>query len=228
MENQILNKIASSSDGNCYIYNQDLMIDCGVPFSKIKPYYKDIKLLLLTHIHSDHFNKATIKRLGKLRPTLKFVCCKWLVNDLLECGIKKKDIIVLGLDHNYFFGKYLITPFYAKHDVDNCGYKIIITKTGYKIFHATDINSLANIEAKDYNLYCLEANYDEEELKTRLQQKEDNGEYAYEHRVLETHLSKQECNRFLIENMGNNSECVYLHEHIDIKKEKDNNGDNDS
>lgn len=116
----IYNIIQSGSNGNAVIYNQDIMVDCGVPFSKIKPYYKQIKLLLLTHIHSDHFNKTTIKTLGKLRPTLKFVCCKWLINDLLECGIEKRNIIVLGLDHNYFFGKYLITPFYAKHDVDNC------------------------------------------------------------------------------------------------------------
>ena len=94
------------------------------------------------------------------------------------------------------------------------GYKIIITKTGYKIFHATDINSLEGIEAKNYNLYCLEANYNEEELKTRLQEKEKKGEYAYENRVIHTHLSQEECNKFLIANMGDNSECIYLHQHI--------------
>ena len=224
MENEILNKVASSSSGNCYIYNKDLMVDCGVPFSKIKPYYKDIKLVLLTHIHSDHFNKSTIKTLSEMRPTLKFVCCEWLVEPLLECNVPKRNIIILGLGRTFNFGKYLITPFYAKHDVDNCGYKIIIYKTGYKIFHATDINSLTNIEAKDYDLYCLEANYDEEELKTRLKEKNENGEYAYEYRVLQTHLSKEECNRFLIENMGNNSECIYLHQHLDIKKEKEIDG----
>ena len=100
------------------------------------------------------------------------------------------------------------------------GYKIIINKTGYKIFHATDINSLQGIEAKDYDLFCLEANYDEQEIKTRLKEKEDKGEYAYENRVLKTHLSKEECNRFLIENMGENSECIYLHQHIEKQKEE--------
>ena len=44
--------IQSGSNGNAIIYNQDIMVDCGVSFSKIKPYYKQIKLLLLTHIHS--------------------------------------------------------------------------------------------------------------------------------------------------------------------------------
>ena len=74
----------------------------------------------------------------------------------------------------------------------------------------------------------MNGNYDEEELKTRLKEKEDNGEYAYEYRVLETHLSKEECNRFLIENMGNNSECIYLHQHINKQKEYNVNGNNNN
>ena len=62
--NNILNIISSSSkDGNCYIYNQDLMIDIGVSFAKIKSYIKDIKLLCLTHEHSDHLRKKTIQKL---------------------------------------------------------------------------------------------------------------------------------------------------------------------
>lgn len=216
----VLNKVASSSHGNCYIYNNDLMVDCGVPFSKIKPYYKDIKLLLLSHIHSDHFNKATIKKLIELRPTLYVCCGEWLVQELKDLGIKKCKLLSLDMNASYDFGKYIITPFPAKHDVPNCGYKILIKRDNYQIFHATDINSLQGITAKNYDLYCLEANYDEEELKTRLQEKEAAGEYAYEHRVLQTHLSKEECNRFLIENMGDNSECVYLHQHIDKSKEE--------
>jgi phosphoribosyl 1,2-cyclic phosphodiesterase len=159
----------------------------------------------------------------ELRPTIKIICGIWLVESLLEINIPKKNTVLLPLDETFDFGKYQISLFEAKHDVPNCGFKIIITKTNYKIFHATDINSLQDITAKNYDLYCLEANYDEEELKTRLKEKEDAGEYAYEHRVLQTHLSKEECNRFLIENMGNNSECIYLHQHIDKQKEEKDN-----
>ena len=99
---------------------------------------------------------------------------------------------------------------------------------GERLLYATDTTTLDCVKAKDYNYYLLEANYDEEELKTRLKEKEDNGEYAYEYRVLETHLSKEECNRFLIENMGNNSECIYLHEHIDKNKNKEKISDGNS
>ena len=116
----ILNKIASSSNGNCYIYNNDLMVDIGVSFNKIKPYYKNIKLLLLTHLHSDHFNRKTIKKLLELRPTIKIICCPWLVQDLVDLGIKKSNIIILQIDYKYDFGKYIISPFHAKHDIPNC------------------------------------------------------------------------------------------------------------
>ena len=117
--NQILNKIASSSSGNCYIYNDDLMIDIGVPFNKIDPWYIGIKLLLLTHRHSDHFNKRTIRKLADLRPTLYFACGEWLVQELVDLGVSKKRIIILYADKEYDFGKYIIIPFWAKHDILN-------------------------------------------------------------------------------------------------------------
>lgn len=47
--------IQTGSNGNAVIYNKDIMVDCGISFSKIKPYYKDIKLLFLTHIHRRSF-----------------------------------------------------------------------------------------------------------------------------------------------------------------------------
>jgi hypothetical protein len=42
--------ISSSSNGNAIIFNDFLMIDCGVPYSKIKKYLKTLKVILLTHL----------------------------------------------------------------------------------------------------------------------------------------------------------------------------------
>ena len=61
----------------------------------------------------------------------------------------------------------------------------------------------------------LNGNYDEDELEQRKQCKLDNNKFVIEDRIKNTHTSLQECNRFLIANMGDNSECVYLHQHID-------------
>lgn len=49
MEYEIL---ATGSSGNCTIINHSIAIDMGIAYKKIEPYVKDLKLVLLTHIHS--------------------------------------------------------------------------------------------------------------------------------------------------------------------------------
>lgn len=210
--NNILNIVSSSSSGNCYIYNQDLMIDIGVSFAKIKPYLINIKLLCLTHQHQDHINKKTLKRLIFEKPTIKIICGKWLVKILVEIGINKQNIYVLELNKKYDLGKYIIQLVPAIHDVENCGYKIIIKKDNYKIFHITDTSNLQGIEAKNYNFFSIEANYSEELLKKHIEECEDENMLYYLNRVPYTHLSQEQANNFLIENMGDNSKYEYIHQ----------------
>lgn len=57
------NILASGSLGNCTIINDFIAIDMGIPFAKIKPYYKKLKVVFITHQHSDHINKSTVKEL---------------------------------------------------------------------------------------------------------------------------------------------------------------------
>lgn len=44
------NIISSSSNGNAILINDYMLIDCGVSFSKLKPYINDIKIICLTHL----------------------------------------------------------------------------------------------------------------------------------------------------------------------------------
>lgn len=44
--------LSSSSSGNCLIFNNYMAIDMGIPYGQIKPYLKELKVVLLTHIHS--------------------------------------------------------------------------------------------------------------------------------------------------------------------------------
>ena len=60
-----------------------------------------------------------------------------------------------------------------------------------------------------------EGNYGEEEIESRIKEKQANGQYAYEIRVKETHLSKEQCDDFIARNAGANSEYVYLHQHVE-------------
>ena len=52
MMNDVLNMLASSSAGNCYIYFNEIMIDIGVPYATLKKYNQNIKYILLSHAHS--------------------------------------------------------------------------------------------------------------------------------------------------------------------------------
>lgn len=217
MGNNILNIISSSSkEGNCYIYNQDLMIDIGVAFAKIKPYINNIKLLCLTHIHSDHLNKKTIKKLLYEKPIIKIVCGEWMVQLLIDLGVSKKNIYVLKINKKYDLGKYIIEPVEAIHDVPNCGYKIIIKATNYKIFHITDTSSLDGIEAKGFDMFSIESNYNEELLEQHIQEcienNDDENKLFYLQRVAKTHLSDRSCNDFLLESMGDNSIYEKIHQ----------------
>ncbi|MCI8411027.1 MAG: hypothetical protein HFJ40_00970 [Clostridia bacterium] len=95
--------INSGSDGNCIILNDEIMLDCGVSFKKIEPYYKKIKLVCISHEHRDHLLPATIKRLAFERPSIRFCAGEFLLDKLLKCNVKKEniDIIKLNTRMNY-------------------------------------------------------------------------------------------------------------------------------
>lgn len=208
MKYKILN---SGSDGNCTIINDIIAIDMGVGYKKLTSYIKTIQLVLLTHIHSDHFNKATIKRLAQNRPTLRFGCCKWLVQDLIDCGVNKRNIDVYDIGTSYNYKLFKLIPVKLYHDVPNCGYRLFMDNE--KLIYATDTYTLDGIKAIGYDYYLIEGNYqDEEELSSRAINT------YYESRVKKTHLSKEYASNWLLENMGLNSVFVWLHEHKNGEK----------
>ena len=75
----------------------------------------------------------------------------------------------------------------------------------------TDTSNLQGIEAKNYNFFSIEANYNEELLKKHIEECEDENMLYYLNRVPYTHLSQEQANNFLIENMGDNSKYEYIH-----------------
>ena len=205
--------ISSCSTGNATIIRDIILIDCGVTFKKLEKYYKQLKIVLLTHIHSDHFKKETIRKLAQERPTLRFACCEWLLQPLLECGVLRKNIDVLQIGTRYDYKLFKIVPIKLYHDVPQCGYRILFDD--YKVIYMTDTRTVEGIVAKNYDLYLVEGNYEEEELEQRIKQKQEEGLYYYESRVRNTHLSKGQATDFLLNNMGENSKYVFMHEHVE-------------
>jgi phosphoribosyl 1,2-cyclic phosphodiesterase len=219
--------ISTGSKGNAVVLRDIILIDCGVSFKALKGVYNKLKLVLLTHIHSDHFNSATVRALARERPTLRFGCCEWLVKPLVDCGVNKLNIDVFTAGFNYIFkGLCDVTPHKLVHDVPNCGYSVHFHNVGGSLFYATDTANLNGIEAKAYDLYLIEANHGKAEIAGKIYNKTKAGEYSYEKRVREYHLSRDAADDWIIKNAGQNSEFVYLHAHVDKGDSDDNDGKN--
>lgn len=83
------------------------------------PYYahallKDLKLIVVTHKHSDHFEKRTVKSLSK-NEGLTWIIPDFLVDCALEYGISKEKIIVARQGEVIHFDCLNILPFKGRH-----------------------------------------------------------------------------------------------------------------
>lgn len=210
------NIIATGSTGNAVQLGKRILLDCGVPYKHLAPILSRVNLVLLTHIHGDHFNPATIRQMAREHPLLRFGCCLWMVLPLVDCGVdvRRIDRYDPGFRYTYelFDGKFTVEPVRLSHDVQNCGYKIT-TPAGERAIYATDTGTMDGIEAKNFDLYLIEANHDIDELLRRERLKKHHGKFSYEERAARTHLSKQQADDWLVSNMAPYSEVVYLHEH---------------
>lgn len=216
------NILGTGSSGNCIILSKNIMLDCGLPYKEIKQYLKEIKLIFISHRHSDHLNKSTVKKIAYNHPNIKFLVAFYLVDLLLELGVDKKNILTIDLEKWYDIGIAKVKLEYLVHDVPNVALEIDMN--GKKMIYAVDTNEIDHIVAKDYNLYMIEANYtDEEELENRIKEDYDNGlTYSHYERVRNTHLSQLKAYNWLQKNMNKESEFVFLHEHRERKKENGN------
>ncbi len=209
--------LATGSAGNAVVINREILIDCGVPYKTLEKSgdIKALKLVLLTHVHGDHFNPSTVGRLHRERPALRWGCCEWMVKPLLESGVDKRSIHVYDVDtmHYYNSPNCSLWARMLTHDVPNCCWYIHVN--GESIFYATDTGTLDGIEAKDYDLYLIEANHTKAEIEARIADKQTRGEFAYEYRAAVNHLSQEQALDWLAQNAGPNSRYVFLHQHTE-------------
>lgn len=120
------------------------------------------------------------------------------------------------IDHTYDYKVFKISPFKLFHNVSQCGYRIFIGDD--KALYATDTGHLNAISAKDYTLYLIEANYNEDDLQERINAKMKTGQYCYELNVANRHLSHEQASEWLLENMSKDSNYVFLHQHKEKSK----------
>lgn len=214
--------VQSGSDGNCIIVNDYLMLDCGVSYSKIKNKLSNVKIIFISHSHFDHLKPSTIKKIAYEKPNIKFLVGFYLVSSLLSLGVEKKNILVLDTEKWYNIGIFKTKMEMLYHDVpNNCLH--IEFKNKKKMIYAVDTSSIDHIEAKGYDLYLIEANYEtDEEIQNKITEAYKNGEFTYLTRVQETHLSQLQALNWLEKNRCVESEYVFIHQHKKKERGKEN------
>ena len=179
--------LQTGSSGNCVIVNNIIALDMGIPYKKIFPYARSLCLVFVGHEHGDHFKKSTIQALAAERPTLRFCGGPWMTRKFIDAGVDKRKIDVLEAGESYDYGLFRIEPVPLHHNVPNFGLKIFIG--GKKLIYIVDTGFIDDVEAKNFNLYLVEANHQQAEIEARIKAKKSAGEYAYEYEAKRNHLS---------------------------------------
>lgn len=191
--------ISSGSKGNCVIIN-DLMVDCGVPFNKIKDELYEIKYLLVTHIHSDHVRPATLKNIKTLFPRIKIIG-NYEVHQTFGVDV------IANSGFEVITDDYIFEPFECVHDVLTYGYTWKFGESD--IIYATDTSSMDNAPDRKYDYLFVESNHDEKKLELAANQV--RGGYN-PYLSGKRHLSTQQAKTFYYTHRKNReSEFVELH-----------------
>lgn len=192
--------IESSSSGNCVIVG-DVMVDIGVGFNRIKKKLYDIKVVIITHVHSDHVKRATYDRIRKLFPHITIVG-NWQVHQ--DYGVD----VVSNPGFDFKVKGYTFTPFKMYHDVECHGYSWEVG--GERVLFATDTYSLKGVDADwKYDYLFIEANHDVKKVERA--RNEYRGSYN-PYLEAQRHLSVDDCRTFYYLNRKNeDSVLIELH-----------------
>lgn len=203
--------LQTGSSGNCVVLNEIIALDMGVSYKKVAPHARGLQLIFVGHEHTDHFKASTIRTLAAERPKLRFCGGGWMAGKFIGAGVSTRNIDVLEDGKRYDYGTFQIEPVTLYHDVPNYGLKIFIN--GKKVIYIVDTGYVDDVEAKDFDLFLLESNHTRAEIEARIAEKQARGEFAYETRAAQNHLSQEQALDWLARNAGPNSRYVFLHQH---------------
>lgn len=194
--------IATGSKGNA-VRIENIMIDCGIPFSRMHEELYKVDTLLITHSHSDHVKESTYNRIREEFPNIKTyanydVAYRYDIDKVISTEpfvLKKKRIVI---------------PFPGVHDVPVTGF--VIRMKGNDILYMTDTSKVSPPEGMTFDYVFLESNYDERKLKELNKQYKRRGYDPYTNSVVR-HLSTQKCKEFYYVNRkSEESKLIELHQ----------------
>jgi L-ascorbate metabolism protein UlaG (beta-lactamase superfamily) len=156
--------ISTGSKGNCVVI-ENVMIDCGIPFKKMKEAGYEVDTLLLTHIHSDHIKETTLKNIVTLFPHITIYGNYEVAQVFSEFPIQ---VVNAGVPFVTKAGQ-TVTPFECLHDVVCYGY--VWEVNGLEVIYATDTSDLRHAPKKNYDYFFIESNHDEVKLSSLTSQR---------------------------------------------------------
>lgn len=183
--------LKSSSKGNAYLLNSELLIDCGIAFKHLEDIIDDIKIILLTHEHSDHLNVSTLKKLINVH-NIKCVAPSYLKAKLDEID----NVHLVSTDKVVETKKYVIKMFETFHNVPNVAYFVHNKETKFNHFHATDTFEVPDV-LEELDSVSIETNYCEHEIQKLIEQDINDNKYCHYIHSQKNHLSIQKALRFI-------------------------------
>lgn len=206
MNNKIeIQVIASGSTGNCYLLKgveNNLLIECGIPFKKIRTsLYKELAKVsgvLVTHEHKDH--------------------CK-SVNDFTDLGFtvyasqgtldsveieKRYNTTVIKAQKRIKIDEWDVVPFKTEHDcAEPLGFLILNTITKERLVFITD-SYYVEYTFDNLDYVMIECNYEMAYVEKHMD------EIPHSYRLLNSHMSYENCLEFLKANDLSKVKKIYL------------------
>lgn len=180
--------IASGSKGNAVRIN-DVLVDCGIPYNKLKEHLYDVRYLLITHIHSDHVRKGTLNQIKKQFPNITIIG-NYQVHEVFGVDL------IINAGYELEIEDYIFNAFECEHDVVTYGY-YWETEDEETVFYCTDTSNLENVGKElEFDYIFLESNHDFYKLEATREQDFKNGYHPYFSG--KRHLSTQQAKEFYL------------------------------
>lgn len=190
--------LGSSSLGNA-VRIEDIMIDCGLPYGKMKDDLNKCRLLFITHKHSDHVKRETIQRIARDHKHIK-IATNYEVAEMYGAdfitGIKPIKT-----------KKWTIKPFEVPHNTVCQGIEIHF-QNGIDVIYVTDSAGAKTWPDGKYDYLFIESNHDETKLRIA-----EKNKYGYDYfSSAKRHTSYQESKAYYyLHRKGKESEWIELH-----------------
>lgn len=213
--------VSTGSKGNAVVLGGAVLIDCGVPLSRLEPYIAGLRCILITHRHGDHLRVPTLRAITERRPGLAVICpedCAGLIAEACRHAQvlpapSGHSICLLGQSGPRvpYIPDIFVHGYDVPHDVPCLAYWLRIGNDS--AFYATDCMDLYDVNPPRAGMYLIEANYAEEDLQARTAAALDRGSAFHERRVRGTHMSREDAMLWLMQHAGPTAKIILLHQH---------------